>query len=77
TSLVTDRLASLGASVDRVPLDNGDTRLLVTPTQGSSLRPVIDVVNSSLDIKAIEPAIPSMEEIFIKTVQQNTPSIQQ
>lgn len=77
TSLVTDRLADLGATVDRVPLDNGDTRLLVTPTHGSSLRPVIDVVNSCLDIKAIEPAIPSMEEIFIKTVQQNTPSIQQ
>ena len=77
TSLVTDQLASIGAVVDTMTLDNGDTRLLVTPAHGSSLRPVIDIVNSRLDIKAIEPAIPSMEEIFIKTVQQNTPIIQQ
>ncbi len=76
TSLIVEPLDSIGATVDIVPLDNGDTRLLVTPQHGTSLRHVIEVVNSRLDIRAIEPAIPSMEEIFIKTVQQNTPEQQ-
>lgn len=51
-------------------LDNGSTRLLVTPgNQLQTMRPVIDIVNSSLDIISIEPAMPSMEEIFIETVK--------
>ncbi|MDE6153286.1 MAG: DUF4162 domain-containing protein, partial [Muribaculaceae bacterium] len=71
-SVVADPLSNLGARFDSSLLDNGDTRLLVTPAAGATMRPIIEAVNSHLDIKSIEPAIPSMEEIFINTVKQNS-----
>lgn len=77
TSLVTGPLTEIGATVEATGLDDGNTRLLVTPARESALRPIIEIVNAHLTIKAIEPAIPSMEEIFINTVQQNTTSQQQ
>lgn len=71
-SVVAEPLGNLGARFDCSLLDNGDTRLLVTPAAGATMRPIIEAVNNHLDIKSIEPAIPSMEEIFINTVKQNS-----
>lgn len=68
TAGTVEKLDATGARTTLQPLDNGDTRLLVTPHDGVTLRQIIDIINSSLDIKAIEPAMPSMEEIFIDTV---------
>lgn len=67
---VAPSLDTLGARHESSLLDNGLTRLLVTPAPGASLRPIIEAVNSHLDINTVEPAIPSMEEIFINTVKQ-------
>jgi len=71
TTIITEPLTNLGATFDTTILDNGDTRLLITPARGTALRPIIEAVNNHLDIKAIEPSVPSMEEIFISTVQNN------
>lgn len=70
TTAVLSALTTMGAKVDREHTDSSETRLLVTPAHGQTLRPIIETVNSMADIRAIAPAMPSMEEIFIETVKQ-------
>ena len=71
SAVVNEPLAALGAKLATSMLDNGSTRLLVTPGADTSKRDIIEAINSRIDIKAMEPAIPSMEEIFINTVKNN------
>ncbi|MDE6085441.1 MAG: ATP-binding cassette domain-containing protein [Muribaculaceae bacterium] len=52
------------------PLDNGNSRLLVIPSNDIDKREIISIINSQADIISMEPAIPSMEEIFISTVNK-------
>lgn len=72
TATVSEPLAALGAKAETSVLDNGATRLLVTPAAGCTVRPIIEAINSRIDIRSMEPAIPSMEEIFINTVRQSS-----
>ncbi|MDE7385680.1 MAG: ATP-binding cassette domain-containing protein [Muribaculaceae bacterium] len=69
TALLSQRLNELGLSMTSEKLDNGDTRLLIKRGDAVSMRSIIDLVNSTADIRMIEPAMPSMEEIFIETVK--------
>lgn len=63
-------LQQLTADINISQLDNGMSRILVTPGEGVTRRELIECINTNADIMSIEPAIPSMEEIFITTVQQ-------
>ncbi len=63
-------LQPLTSDISISQLDNGGSRLLVTPSEGVTRRQLIDCINTGADIMSIEPAMPSMEEIFISTVQQ-------
>ena len=63
-------LDSNAESISVSTLDNGNSRLLVIPAQGIEKREIIRIINSQADIISMEPAIPSMEEIFITTVNQ-------
>lgn len=62
-------LDKVGAKADIQLLDGGLSRVLVVPAADVELRSIIDIVNSHSEIRSMEPAIPSMEEIFINTVQ--------
>ena len=63
-------LHSQAENVTVSTLDNGNSRLLVIPANGVEKRDIIKTINSRADIISMEPAIPSMEEIFITTVNQ-------
>ena len=66
---LSQRLGEFGLPTTVEGLDNGDSRLLIKRGDSVPMRSVIEIVNSMADIRSIEPAMPSMEEIFIETVK--------
>lgn len=66
---LSQRLGEFGLPTTVESLDNGDSRLLIKRGDSVPMRSVIEIVNSMADIRSIEPAMPSMEEIFIETVK--------
>jgi ABC-2 type transport system ATP-binding protein len=72
----SDALAeSLRPIVDDITLnDNNETnQLIVSLKADSDRRRVIALSNELVDLRAVEPMLPSMDDIFIKAVKSTTP----
>ncbi|MDE5607672.1 MAG: ATP-binding cassette domain-containing protein [Muribaculaceae bacterium] len=59
---LTDRFDLLPAETD------GLHTAVIVPAAGGAIRPVIQEINSCSDILSIQPVMPTMEDIFISTV---------
>lgn len=44
--------------------------LIITPAPGIEMRDIVSIINDRTEIRAMEQMLPSMEDIFIKTVEQ-------
>lgn len=68
TVSLKNELQPLTTRYEEVSRNDGSTGILITPADGVTLRPIIETINNSVDIVEIKPSLPSMEEIFIDTV---------
>ncbi len=69
-SVLNDRLAAMTSSLDVLPVadDANASTLVVAPADGVTLHDLISTVNDSVVIRSMERNLPSMEDIFIMTV---------
>ena len=70
TGPIESEIKQMGLPVTIETIDSGDHRLLIKRGDSVTMRQLIEIVNSKAIIKSLEPALPSMEEIFIETVNQ-------
>lgn len=69
---VSAALAGVVSSCDTAEVadDAGLCNIVITPADGVAMRDIIGIVNGKAEIRAMEQMLPSMEDIFIKTVKQ-------
>ena len=65
------RIMPLTQEQQMEPMPGGRTRLSVKLADGVTLRDAIAAVNSDVELVGVSECVPSMNEIFIQTVQQN------
>ena len=53
-----------------IPLENNSTKLLLNFNDGTKLKEIINIANNNCELISIGPAMTSMDEIFIQTVEE-------
>ncbi|MDD2960479.1 MAG: ATP-binding cassette domain-containing protein [Muribaculaceae bacterium] len=64
TAAIADKSSIIGDST----LDNGINNLTIQLTESSQLKDIISIANDAVELKSINEDIPSMNDIFIQTV---------
>lgn len=67
---LTSAVNPLVSSSTLTSLDGGRHKMSIVLAEGVALRDFITVANERVELSSLFPAMPSMDEIFIKTVEQ-------
>ena len=53
-----------------IPLENNSTKLLLNFKDDAKLKEIINIANNNSELISVVPSMPSMDEIFIQTVEE-------
>ena len=53
-----------------ISLENNSTKLLINFKEDTKLKDIINIANNNCELISIVPSKPSMDEIFIQTVEK-------
>ena len=70
TEIINTKLGEHLTKYNISPLENGKHKLLFNFNESITLKEIISIANDSVELISINPSMPSMDEIFIHTVEE-------
>ena len=70
-TLLSQSISPLFENINLSEIDNGCTKMDIKLSSTATLRDLIGIANEKVEIRSINERIPSMNDIFIQTVEAN------